>query len=653
MACSRLHHFDICWRKDVLFNNTVTIANKANVVPYHKLGIYKKIRGIHIKMTSKPPIQGPNPDTQPPTANHQSPINNSLNAYTHAPSLHPNLLLGSLQMLFWLLIHPSAWHNHITRIDSSLRSDFYLAELSEAQWRNPELRRLLIRGYVIWPLLVGLSVWLFGLAEVSYILGSVQGTIGGVAAAVAISVALGVAGGMMVSVASGIVSGLVGSLAFSLASTWPEGIEHTTILIVLAGLAIGITGSATYGAASAIPAWRAEHRTSYSAGRQMLGIIIGILIGVVGTVVVSSLVISMASKLDFKTARELVFSVAGGGAVNVARGIAFGAASGIAVGVAIGRRTSRRGEVVYGTTFGVILGLARIMAGSLAPEVTGAVNAALLTTLFALSYVLAERIAGPWAGAVAGALGSGSVLFLSIIGNYARSPVLPLGVVCILAGLTLAWWRPIALYPLVTAWNLFLYQADRNNSPGHPPNSSFLRWHAAFWDEYQRFQFIALADHLLLVLHRNWNEGQAALDHLIAGPQRQTARAVQIELDARSLERCADVTAISQAHHSLAAGELAGPASALLRSFSRLSQDVESALRQESAYNQRLALNTIEERLDGLLRELTRSSEPYAERFRPITTHWRKVVARHLDEPLHYWDSFDRATRNLHRTHRH
>ena len=52
-----------------------------------------------------------------------------------------------------------------------------------------------------------------------------------------------------------------------------------------------------------------------------------------------------------------------------------------------------------------------------------------------------------------------------------------------------------------------------------------------------------------------------------------------------------------------------------------------AALHQESTYNQRLALSAIEDRLDGLLRELTRSSERYAVRFRAIAASWRQIVA--------------------------
>ncbi len=546
-------------------------------------------------------------------------------SYTDSPPLHPNLFVGSFHLLFWLVVHPSAWHNHIIQLDPSLSSDFYLAELNRNHWQNPNLRRLLIQGYVVWPLFVGLIIWLTGIAEAG-VFNSPQTLLASIVFAITISAALGIVAGIMISVASGIISGIVGSLAFSLATVIPYGIERTAIFVILLGFALGITGSVTYGAANTIPSRRAGYKPGYSVVRQMVGIIIGILMGIVTTIIVTSVIISVAGNLDFKAARELVFGVAEVGAVKVARGIAFGAASGVAVGIAVGRRGSRHREIIFGTLFGVTLGLARILADSQIPEIGGIVIAALLTALFALCYVLAERIAGPWAGAVSGALGSGSILFLSVIGTYTRSPILPIGVLAILIGLTIAWWRPIIFYPVTIAWGLFLYQADRNSTK----NPAFLRWHAAFWDEYQQFQYIGLVDHLLLILKHTPSEGQTALDYLVTSSQRRTARAVQIELDALSLEDCVDINALGQVHYTLAAGELTGPTSALLRSFSRLSQDVEAALRQESAYNQRLALSAIEDRLDGLIRELTRSSEPYAARFQPIIAQWRKIVAQHL-----------------------
>ena len=37
------------------------------------------------------------------------------NAYTNEPEKHPNLILGSLQLLFWLFFRPSAWQNYLKR----------------------------------------------------------------------------------------------------------------------------------------------------------------------------------------------------------------------------------------------------------------------------------------------------------------------------------------------------------------------------------------------------------------------------------------------------------------------------------------------------------------------------------------------------------
>jgi hypothetical protein len=125
-------------------------------------------------------------------------------------------------------------------------------------------------------------------------------------------------------------------------------------------------------------------------------------------------------------------------------------------------------------------------------------------------------------------------------------------------------------------------------------------------------------------------EWQDVIEELATKPERRAAQEAQIELDARRLERCVTVMAIGDVHQSLAAGSLEGPISALLRSFTRLSQDVNAALHQESAYNQRLALRVVEERLDGLVQELRRSDEHYALRFRPIATDWRRIVTNHI-----------------------
>jgi len=72
----------------------------------------------------------------------------------------------------------------------------------------------------------------------------------------------------------------------------------------------------------------------------------------------------------------------------------------------------------------------------------------------------------------------------------------------------------------------------------------------------------------------------------------------RIEQYASILGGCNDVVTISRAHSSLVSSDLsdsdlADPVSALLRSFRRISEDVEAASNQESTYNQRLALSVV------------------------------------------------------------
>src|SRR5215211_1130999 len=80
------------------------------------------------------------------------------NTYTHFGELHPNLILGTPQLLVWLAFHPTAWCAYVARIDPHLTPSFGLLDLTRQHWRQPLLRRLLVRVYFILPLFVGLVV---------------------------------------------------------------------------------------------------------------------------------------------------------------------------------------------------------------------------------------------------------------------------------------------------------------------------------------------------------------------------------------------------------------------------------------------------------------------------------------------------------------
>jgi hypothetical protein len=526
-------------------------------------------------------------------------------AYTDAPALHPNLLIGSAHLLFWLLFHPAAWRQHVARVDPALAPDFALADLSRAQWCNPAVRRLVLQSFGIWSVLMNTSMVLaLGLGGVS------APEIASLAISQIITVVLL---GLMLSVASITAGMLAGYLALGVAYNIGDSDPFS-----IAAFGVGVIGSLSLSLA--------RRGSPHSIGRQIGAILIGVLVGGGASAVVPGILVA-ASVIGHGVGSSAMLSIG----MSLLPGVALG----------LRMRRWRRGLII-GLLSGGLVGLIDLavidLVGDMPTDVIDTMVASVgygiiyglwLSTGFTLAYQLADRIAGSWAGSIAGIMGLSTAYLLTLTADPAHTSwtTIGIGVAAIVLGLTINWWRPVVLYPFLAAWNMLLYRADEWDAVRCP---SWLRWHSAFWDEHQRLPLPGLEEHLVLVLERNAAEGQRTLEYLARGHQRWAAQAAQIELDARQLERCATIEAIGHVHPSLAAGELAGPASALLRSFSRISQDAQAALQQASSYNQRLALGAVEDRLDGLLRELTRSSERYADRFRPIAIHWRQVIAYNL-----------------------
>ncbi len=233
-----------------------------------------------------------------------------------------------------------------------------------------------------------------------------------------------------------------------------------------------------------------------------------------------------------------------------------------------------------------------------------------------------------WAAKGARRLNSGGgayVAFALLLKGQSLWPIFPLSLLCIGVGLSVTLWLPLVLYPFWVAWSSLLFRWDQQ----HPTEPLRFHLHPAFWDEHQRLPWPNLAEYLVFAVERNPIQGQAALNLLSQNRQRWAAQAAQVELDARLLERCVSVDAIRAACRQVAASELVSPAGSLVRSFGRIGIDLDAVLAQESSYNQRLALLAVEDRLDGLLRELMRSDEVYAVRFQPIANEWRKIVTEH------------------------
>ena len=544
-----------------------------------------------------------------------TPNSNPETAYTDAPPLHPNLVLGSVHLLFWLFVHPAAWRSYVARLDARLPADFAWADLNRGQWRNLALRRLLLQGHLILPLLAslptGLILWLKGLPLADIVIPATF--------VLAINLTLG----LMIGSVTGVAAGLAGSVAVGLVvGVINSAIDAESLSSVLSTAAAGLAIAATL-SLTALPA-QPQSADPLNRGMSALlaqsgAIVLGVLGGVLGL---------EALRLGLTTLSGLTVGWPETIGYNLARTVVVGSSYGLALGWYRGLRAGLSGGVIVGFAYAFAVTAA---GSSWAPVWVGLGSGLLFGTSFGvtvvLPYILSERLAGRWAGAWAGALGSWGRHVLR--NQVPLWPALPLGLLVIPAGLSVAWWRPVLLYPFVAAWNLLLFRLEQQRDTDRP---SLLRWHAAFWAEQQRLPLIGLDQHLLLICERHPAEGQAALAYLRASPQRWAAQAVQIELEARHLAGCGELAGIAQAHQHLAAGDLSGPAGTLLRRFAHLSQDVEAGLNQTTAYHQRLALSAVAERLSKLIRELTVSSEPYAARFYPIATAWQQRLTDHLSE---------------------
>lgn len=541
------------------------------------------------------------------------------NAYTDTPELHPQPLRASLQLLAWLLFHPSAWHNFVTRIAPTLKPSFSLADLSGPDWKNPQLHQLLFNGCVL-PLVIGLLVcsalWLVGMADPAIFFGPVAGVMVGLMFGLTISLATGITVGITIGIAISVVYGQHGLLAVDIVTSLMFG----TIFGLSTGVASHVADNIT------------RQPLAHSLSRQIGGIIIGLLIsGVVVAVAVGCVILG--------------FFIIGlkdnaGGAAAVALGGGLGL--GLIFAVTIWRHTGRwRRGLLYGAVSGVVCGgLVNVLMLQLLNEQVGGRHLALafgvtatffFSAMFVLAYALTESLAGAQAGALTGAIASsgGHLPFWAVISLYDPWSNMAVNFGLVILGLSMVWWRPILFYPFQTAWNMLLWRLDRQQIHF---NYTFLRWHVAFWDELQWLRLPGLDDHLVYTTEGHPTEGIAAINYLALGHQRWAAQAAQIELEARRLEQCTNIDALGQCHLNLVTGELTGQASALLQTFSRVSRDIQAVLEQVAIANQRLTLKVVEQRLYAFEQEIIGSRQSHAKRFQPVASQWRKIIVNYEQE---------------------
>ncbi|MGB3615405.1 MAG: hypothetical protein WBA10_16550, partial [Elainellaceae cyanobacterium] len=191
-----------------------------------------------------------------------TPLQPPRNAYTHSPEQHPNLILGSFQLLFWLVFLPSAWENHIQRLDSDLSKDFSLFRVfTHEQLRKKQVWRFAAEGFVLIPILNSMLVGMFSASAgnslktvvvhifFSLFYSSLFGTMFGLFAGVTFGITFSTVFNATFAVAGVVVTGEIISSTISLALVIGTGIGLWLAIIsgvqikkigVFAGIAFGV-----------------------------------------------------------------------------------------------------------------------------------------------------------------------------------------------------------------------------------------------------------------------------------------------------------------------------------------------------------------------------------------------------------------------------
>jgi len=156
------------------------------------------------------------------------------NAYTYSPEQHPNLIVGSLQLLCWMFFRPSAWNNHLTSIDPAFNRN--APRYSRFRWRNLALWRLFFQGFILLPILAnivrGLVLW--GLGE------SFEEIVAQVARGLGFGIWYGLFFGMTFSVAYSLFFGVTFGIAFGVTLGMAFNVAFDMAFGVTFGIALGI-----------------------------------------------------------------------------------------------------------------------------------------------------------------------------------------------------------------------------------------------------------------------------------------------------------------------------------------------------------------------------------------------------------------------------
>jgi len=522
--------------------------------------------------------------------------------FADAPQAHPNLILGSLQLAVWIFFHPTAWRNHVRRIDDKLRPDFSLAELKRSHWRHPGLRRLLVQAYLILPVIVAVFDMVLTREPISALLSQVAySLIVGTTASVAVGIGGNLAFGLVSPVITLAFLNLLYLLNSEVANSFAPVINNALSLVV------------TYSFIGSIAVCVSKRSLTPSLRTCIRGIAAGAL---------CFWIVSLASSIVLSTANfgeTLFFFVLLVVIVSLPPAMSLGLAvgwelkkwrRGIIIGIGIAFFLTGMGIMTFGTGMVnfEVMGGRGYQTAFLVLSATGKAIA------FALPFVVGRQIGGTIAGVGAFVLCGVLQRILAVIFDPMTGAIafdwqtLLISLLAINLGLTQTKWRSLLLYPLMVAWNFL--------------SISRLQLNSAFWDEFQWLPLLGLEEQLVVNAENKPREARAAIAYLMNTPQKEAARSAKIELILRDLESCNNLEAIARAYHQCNLDELTIETPVCLEKLSAISRQVEAVLDRDG----KDGLNAVVESLASLGREMDEKGDRLASRCQGIVDSWGEII---------------------------
>ncbi len=537
------------------------------------------------------------------------------------PSLAPTervRIISPLRILFWLIVHPSAWQRYLTQIDPSIPLDFSLTELTREQRRNPQLVRFLV------------FTWLFVGIGVALLIPLIRTVLGYSLSELPLNLAIGVGYALSASVCGALFSGFGSGLTFGLVLGVGTGLlsQDMDAYFVVTAAAAGLAASVQ------LNLLQMRQRPS-SILRCLLGVITGISVSIV--IILGFWVIASGELINSPQTLQIGHSLSSSALILLIGSSLPAGFLTVWLTLHLRSRKGWRRLMIPAVLLSIwmILGYTGLLSQpSQTIQITisaGIAGGAFITLLFGLSSALTRQIGGNNAAAIASGLVAGIgwiPLGPHVLLGYQHHPhLISVALAALVISLTISHWRPLIFYPLVAIWNNYCLNLDQNRR-------GELRWfrlHAAFWDEKQRLPWPDLDEYLLLLSERQPDMLQDVLIYLSTTAQRPVAQKVQMELTARQFEACKDVHSLASIRHQTAVGLLEGPLSTILIALHNISRDVDHALRQNTPYQQRLGLGMARDKLATLQNELLLSRDPQSQRFAPIITQWQRILASHIE----------------------